>query len=140
MTGSIDTNILVALWDRDDTLNTLAQAALDHALDRGELVVCGPVFAELLAFPGRSESVLDSFFREVGIQLDWDLSETVWRTAGKAYQAYAVRRKKQTDTGPRRILADFLIGAHAAHNGYQLVTLDDRLYRAAFPRLSIVTI
>ena len=27
MTTAIDTNILVALWDKDDALNTMAQAA-----------------------------------------------------------------------------------------------------------------
>lgn len=41
---------------------------------------------------------------------------------------------------PRRILADFLIGAHALHSGYRLLTLDDRFYRTAFPRLSLLTI
>ena len=29
---AIDTNILVALWNEDDTLNTLARSALDMAL------------------------------------------------------------------------------------------------------------
>ena len=41
---------------------------------------------------------------------------------------------------PRRILADFLIGAHALRNGFPLLTLDDRIYRAAFPGLIVVTI
>ena len=34
MITAIDTNILVALWDKDDALNTLAQASLDAALGR----------------------------------------------------------------------------------------------------------
>ena len=42
--------------------------------------------------------------------------------------------------GARRILADFLIGAHALHNGFSLLTLDDRLYRAAFRRLAILAV
>jgi predicted nucleic acid-binding protein len=53
---------------------------------------------------------------------------------------YAERRHKQRDTGVRRILADFLIGAHADVRGYRLLTLDERLYRAAFPSLTIETI
>ena len=36
-----------------------------------------------------------------------------WRVAGKAFQKYASRRQKQQAGRPRRILADFLIGAHA---------------------------
>ena len=38
MTTAIDTNILVALWNEGDTLNTLARSALDAALERGTLV------------------------------------------------------------------------------------------------------
>jgi len=64
----------------------------------------------------------------------------VWGTAGLAYQAFAVRRKKHRDPGPRRILADFLIGAHAVRNDLPLLTLDDRTYRASFPRLTIVDV
>ena len=140
MSTVIDTNILVALWDRDETLNTAAQAGLDAALARGRLVVPAPVFAELLACPGRSEAFLEDFFQETGLEIDWDLGEPVWRLAGRAFQAYASRRRKRRDSGPRRILADFLIGAYALERGHRLLTLDDGLYRAAFPALRISTI
>jgi predicted nucleic acid-binding protein len=138
MTTAIDTNVLVALWNEDDTLNTLARSALDAALGRGSLVIAAPVFAELLASPSRNEAFVDSFCRETGISIDWKLDEAVWRAAGRAFRTYVGRRKKQRGAGPRRILADFLIGAHALQNGFRLLTLDDGLYRAAFPRLVIV--
>lgn len=35
---------------------------------------------------------------------------------------------------------DFVIGAHAFVEGYTLLTLDEGMYRAAFPRLGIVTV
>ncbi len=138
MTTAIDTNVLVALWNEDDTLNTLARSALDAALGRGSLVIAAPVFAELLAAPFRNEAFLDSFCRETGISVDWNLDETVWRTAGRAFRAYVGRRKTLRGAGPRRILADFLIGAHALQNGFRLLTLDEGLFRAAFPKLVIV--
>jgi hypothetical protein len=140
MTTALDTNVLVALWNKDESLNLLAQFALDAALDHGGLVIAAPVFAELLAFPEREEPFLNDFFRETGIAIDWKLDEAVWRTAGRAYQGYTVRRKKDRGLEPRRILADFLIGAHAVRNEYRLLTLDAGLYRAAFPRLSIVSL
>ena len=62
MISAIDTNVLIALWDRDDTLNSAAQAALDAAFARGKLVISGAVYAELLAFPQRTENFLDEFF------------------------------------------------------------------------------
>lgn len=138
MTTAIDTNVIVALWDKDAALNTLAQSALDNAHQNGKLVVAAPVFAELLAAPSRTETFVNSFFRETGITIEWDLDELVWRAAGKAFQSYAERRKKQLDASPRRILADFLIGAHAAKSGYRLLTMDDRLYRVSFHGLTVI--
>lgn len=136
MTTAVDTNVIVALWDRDPAASSAARSALDASLARGSIVVCGPVFAELMAAPGRTEDFLDSFFGATGIQVDWALDEDIWRSAGRAFQRYAARRRKQ-GAGPRRILADFLIGAHALHGGYRLLTLDDHLYRAAFPALTL---
>jgi predicted nucleic acid-binding protein len=140
MITAIDTNVLVGLWDRDDTLNSAAQAALDAAFARGKLVISGAVFAELLAFPRRTETFLDQFFKDTQIDVDWNTGESVWRVAGKAFQKYANRRRKQKAGAPRRILADFLIGAHALEHSYTLLTLDDGIYRAAFPKLRVVKV
>jgi predicted nucleic acid-binding protein len=140
MTTAIDTNVIVALWDRDPTLSSAAQSALDAALGRGILVTTATVFAELMAAPGRSESFLDSFFTETGIHIEWAFGEAVWRTAGRAFQSYAARRRKQRGADPRRILADFVIGAHALEGGHALLTLDDHLYRTAFPGLAVVRV
>lgn len=137
MTTAIDTNVVIALWDRDPTLSSTAQTSLETAFRRGNIVVAAPVFAELLAAPGRSEGFVNSFFEETGIAVDWDLDEPVWRLAGRAFQAYVERRRQQGDRGIRRILADFMIGAHAQLRGYHLLTLDERLYRVSFPTLTI---
>jgi len=139
MTTALDTNVVIALWDKDSALSLAAQTALDTAFNRGTLVAAAPVFAELIAAPGRSEAFVSSFFEETGIGVDWELPEPVWRSAGRAFQAYAERRRKQRDAGARRILADFIIGAHASVNGCRLLTLDDRLYRSSFPTLAIET-
>jgi predicted nucleic acid-binding protein len=140
MTTAIDSNVVVALWDQDPILSLAAQTALEAAFNRGSLVVSAPVFAELMAAPGRTETFVSSFLEETGIAIDWDLGEAVWRTAGRAFQGYVERRRKQRDSGSRRILADFLIGAHAQTRSYRLLTLDERLYKAAFPTLTIETI
>lgn len=139
MTTVVDTNVIVALWDREDSLNVTAQRALDTARSRGSLVIPAPVYSELMAFGGRTEEFLDTFFDQTSIRVDWDLAEGTWRLAGHSFQAYAARRRKQRELGPRRILADFVIGAYAAQHGYSLLTLDDGLYRAAFPELRILT-
>jgi predicted nucleic acid-binding protein len=140
VTTSIDTNVLIALWDVDDALNRAAQAALDQAAAQGSLVVCAAVFAELLAFPKRTEAFLQAFFRDTSIAVDWSLSEGVWKAAGRAFGVYAVRRRRGGESGPRRLLADFVIGAHAAQSGYRLLTLDQGIYRTAFPKLKLISL
>lgn len=140
MTTAIDTNVVVALWDRDPALSATSQLALEKAFHKGKLVISAPVHAELVAAPARTEAFIDRFLHETSITVEWNLDERIWRSAGRAFQAYAERRRKQRDAGTRRILADFLIGAHAYSRGYQLLTLDERLYRAAFPQLKIATV
>lgn len=140
VTTAVDTNVVVALWDKDPTLSLAAQTALEAAFNRGGLVVSAPVFAELMTAPGRTENFVSSFLEETGIAVDWDLGEGVWRSAARAFHDYAERRRKQHNPDSRRILADFLIGAHAQTRGYRLLTLDERLYKAAFPTLTIETI
>jgi predicted nucleic acid-binding protein len=65
----------------------------------------------------------------------------VWRDAALAFKDYAKRRRKdKNDTGPRRILADFLIGAHAVHHATQFLTFDAKIYQQAFPELVVITL
>jgi predicted nucleic acid-binding protein len=140
VTVALDTNVLVALWDAADALHPVARKALEAASSREALVICGVVYAELIGAPGRTEAFVDRFCEEAGIAVEWELRERIWRKAGVAFQGYATRRKKQSGAEPRRLLADFLIGAHALESGYKLLTLDGGMYRKAFPglRLEIV--
>jgi predicted nucleic acid-binding protein len=138
MIVAIDTNVIAALWDRDESLNLSAHRALDTAASKGSLAVSGPVYAELLAAPGRDEAFLDEFFEATRIAIDWDLNEGVWREAGRAYHRYAMRRRRSEGAGPRRILADFLVGAHAQERRAALLTLDTSIFRSAFPNLELI--
>jgi predicted nucleic acid-binding protein len=139
MTISIDTNVISALWNNDDKFNTVAAKILGRIHSQGKLVVSGPVYSELIAGPLKDENVLDDFFADAGIAIEWTLGEEIWREAGRAYRGYVLRRNRSSKQSPRRILADFLIGAHALVRGYTLLTLDGEHYRAAFPTLTIVS-
>jgi predicted nucleic acid-binding protein len=139
MTTALDTNVVVALWGPDPSLNLAVQTALQSAFADGNLTVAAPVFAELVAGPGRTENFVNGFFENTGIAIDWELGEEVWRSAGRAFRSYAERRRKHRDWGTRRILADFLIGAHATAHGYRLLTMDERLYYFALARTSVIS-
>ncbi|HVF47927.1 MAG TPA: type II toxin-antitoxin system VapC family toxin [Pyrinomonadaceae bacterium] len=140
MTTAIDSNVIIGLLNSDDALNTRARTSLDAAYAAGGLVICGAVFAELHASPGRTEEFVNSFLDETEIVVDWSSSETIWRSAGSAFQKYASRRRRLKTSEPRRILTDFYIGAHAFAHGHRLLTLDDRIFRTSFPELSITKV
>jgi predicted nucleic acid-binding protein len=140
MTISIDSNVISALWNNDDLLNAVVGPILGDLIAREKLVVSGPVFSELMAGPLKDEDSLNMFFRETGISIDWALEEEIWRVAGRAYSGYSQRRIRSGGDSPRRILADFLIGAHSLVRGYSLLTIDYRHYAAAFPTLQTLPV
>lgn len=136
MSTAIDTNILVDLLAGEDFGAGEAARALDALHQRGALVICGVVYAELLAYPGRTDEEVAAVLDAAGIRVDWDLGPSVWRSAGRAYAQYACRRRQARTAVPRRLLADFVIGAHALTAG-SLLTRDLGIYRASFPELAV---
>jgi predicted nucleic acid-binding protein len=105
MSTAIDSNVLIALRNEDDTLNTQARSALDTALARGRLVIAAPVFAELLAAPSRTESFLDSFCKQTDITMDWNLNEATWRGEGQMPRSRGLQRvlcEPQKASAPRK--------------------------------------
>jgi predicted nucleic acid-binding protein len=137
---SIDTNVLLLLWAQDPAWNQRASAAIQAASKRGKLCICGPVFSELVGLPGRDAGQLQSLIEASGIDIEWDLNETVWQAAGLAYQGYVQRRRTSGGGLPRRMLTDLLIGAHASVREYRLLSMDQDIYRAAFPLLHIESV
>lgn len=142
MVTALDTNVLVTLLRADEPGDlATAQRALEAASAEGRLVLSPVVFAELSASPGVTGPFLDAFLKETGIAVEWRLPQGVWRDAARAFAEYAARRRKAAnDPGPRRILADFVIGAHAAHWADGLVTFDRGIHRAAFPGLDVTVL
>ncbi len=139
MTTALDTNILVALWRGTGAVTQAVQASMERAQRKGILIIAPPVYAEVIAAPHSDPDMVDTFLNRTRIEIDWDLDPTVWRAAALAFRGYAQRRRAQPgDPGPRRIRADFLIGAHALHAEASLMTLDQRLYHVAFPALSLI--
>jgi predicted nucleic acid-binding protein len=140
MTISIDSNIVAALWEKDHEMNGVATEVLGKLIAHERLIVSGPVYSELMAGPLRDEAALDHFFDDTGIEIDWAMEEEIWREAGRAYLRYVRRRKSSRGGDARRILTDFLIGAHAKVRGYTLLTLNGDDFATAFPTLPIITV
>lgn len=138
MTTALDSNVLIAFWNEDDELNLEACKALECAAEAGELVISPPVYVEIRSIRDRDEAKIEYFLEKTEIRVDWRLEERIWREAARASHEY-VKRRKEIMLSPRRITADFVIGAHAMVRDYPLLTLDKRTFRAAFPSLKMAS-
>ncbi len=136
MRTSVDTNVFSALWSNEPSAPAVA-AMLGESRAAGSLVVCGPVYVELLAHPQAKSEFIDDFLHHTPVFLDFNLDERIWRETALAFRSYAERRRQSGST-PKRLLADFMIGAHALLRSDRLMTMDPSRYEQAFPRLQLM--
>jgi len=101
-------------------------------------VISAPVYVELLAHPAASVAFVEGFLERTRIVVDFVLDETVWRETGRSFAGYAQRQRASGGGRPKRLLADFLIGAHAVLRADRLLTLDASRYLEAFPGLRMM--
>jgi hypothetical protein len=101
------------------------------------LFISPPVFAEVRASDDWLNRI-QPFLGEAGIRVAWAMPESVWDRAGLGVGQYA--RLRKGGQLPRRILADFLIAAHAEHHQLAVLTFDDTIYKAVFPQVRLIPI
>ena len=128
MITSVDTNVLLDVFASGSPHHSQSQAWLIDAYDRGAILVCDVVYAELVpAFGDRSS--LDGALREVNAAIS-PIDTAIAYEAGLRWARY------RQAGGPReRIIADFLIGAHAIANADTFLTRDQGFYSTYFPEL-----
>jgi predicted nucleic acid-binding protein len=136
---AVDTNILTALLSKQprtqDAIESLTLCKMD-----GSLLLSPIVFAEFHAYPGISEQYLHQFLVETGIAVDFGVGEAVWAEAGRRYAVYGRRRRQNRGGEPRRLLADFFVGAHAFLRSDRLLTFDTSFFKTNFPELILYDI
>ena len=137
MRTALDTNVLSALWSGEPTAHGIS-TFLGEARAQGRLVICAPVFVEALAHPLMTPEIVEQFLGKTGIAVDFDLEEAIWREAASSFAAYARRRRRSAGDPAKRLLVDFIVGAHALCRADRLMTLDPRRYNQDFPNLRIV--
>lgn len=127
----VDTNVIVDVLKREPDWFLWSRERLEEVQLR-DSAFTSPIVAAELARYANSAAELQAVLDEAGIAVAPFGIEAAHH-AGRAYLAY--RRAG----GPREtILADLLIGGHAASLGAAILTRDPRRFRAYFPELEII--
>jgi hypothetical protein len=134
---ALDTNVISSIWSGEASEQAI-RIALREAAAVGGLVLCPAVYGELRAYPGVTHEFLDTFLAKTRIAVDWELDGAVWRLAAERFAHYAERRRRSGSGMAKRLLADFIVGAHAVLRADRLMTLDRGRYERDFSELAMI--
>jgi predicted nucleic acid-binding protein len=130
MITAVDTNILLDILVPNENFYEASAGALQDAASEGLLVVSDIVYAELcIHFETMREC--DTFLEDNEIRVQ-ALTRDAHFLASRAWRTYRQQGGRRT-----RILADFLIGAHAEKQATRLLSRDRGFYRKLFPSLKL---
>ena len=134
---AIDSNILIDFIGNDPVAADSADQALRRALAAGPVVACEVVLAEVVTGLGNGSAVVDAL-EELGVDFS-PLEQRSAVRAGEMQRRYLERRRHaQAPAEPQRVVADFLVGAHALLQCQGLITRDAGFFRDYFKGLKVI--
>jgi predicted nucleic acid-binding protein len=129
----VDTNVLVDVLQNDPQWADWSIAQLRAQAQLHQLVINPVIYAELsLSFS--TFEALDRAVATMELALH-EVPRPALFLAGKAYLQY-----RRRGGGKAQVLPDFFIGAHAAVEGWPLLTRDASRFRTYFPSLEVIAL
>jgi len=125
---AVDTSVLLDVFLADPRHGERSRDWLRAAYDAGAIIVCDIVYAELTPAFGDRPS-LDAALRRINATTS-PINSTIAHEAGLRWMRY-----RQAGGPRKRIISDFLIGAHAVAVAEAFLTRDRGFYATYFPEL-----
>lgn len=131
MITALDTNVLLDILLPNEKFFDRSRRGLEDAATAGSPVLCDSLDAELCVH-FRPQRECDEFLEENAIRVE-SLSRAASFLAGRVWREYRRQGGKRD-----RILADFLIGAHAQLQASRVLSRDRGFYRRMFPSFELI--
>ena len=128
---AIDSSVLLDILTEDPRFAETSEASIGDALSIGDVVICDAVVAEVQTMLDTRETAMDAL-SALGIRY-------LPTTEQAAVRAGHMQRRFRDRGGRReRVVADFLIGAHALLQCNALITRDAGFFRDYFKGLKVI--
>ena len=128
---AVDSSVLLDVLADDPRFADASESCLGEALAHNDLVVCAAVVAEVQSLLETRDTAMDTL-----VQLGLRYLPTTEQAAVRA--GHMQRRFRDRGGRRERVVADFLIGAHALLQCSGLITRDDGFFRDYFKGLKVI--
>jgi predicted nucleic acid-binding protein len=128
---AVDSSVLIDVLTADEHFGPGSSAALSNALAVDDVVVCEAVVAEVQLMLDTTSNIMETL-NTLGIRF-LAINEPAAVRAGVMNRRFRDRGGKR-----ERIVADFLIGAHALLQCNALITRDAGFYRDYYKGLKVI--